>query len=84
MKIFELKEDPIIIQWLDNINKSTTKNNYLLGMQVYTEWLKKTPDKLIDEAEDEANVLMRKRKITRYLIGFKKYLHEGTLAPKNW
>jgi integrase len=81
MKIFEMKEDPLIIQWLDNINKSTTKNNYLLGMQVYTEWLKKTPDALIDEAEEEATVLMRKRKITRYMIGFKKYLHDSTLAP---
>jgi integrase len=50
-------------------------------MQTFTDWISKTPDELITEAEQEATILMRKRKITTYLIGFKKYLQEKKLAP---
>lgn len=81
MKIFELKGDPLIVQWLDTITSPATKNNYLLGLQTFTEWVCKTPDELLTEAEQEATTLMRKRKITTYLIGFKKYLQEKELAP---
>ncbi len=36
MKNIDLKEDPLIIQWIDNINKQATKNLYFLGVKVYT------------------------------------------------
>lgn len=81
MKIFELRNDQLVIQWLDNINKPNTINSYLSGLQNFTEWTGKTPDELITEAEEESKLLMRKRKITGYLIGFKKYLQEQSLAP---
>jgi hypothetical protein len=47
-----------------------------LGLQVFTEWIGKTPDELITEAEEESTILMRKRNITRCLIGFKKCLQD--------
>jgi Site-specific recombinase XerD len=81
MKIFELKEDTLVTDWLDNIKKSNTIKLYLLAMQGYTEFLNKCPDALINEAEEESKLLARKRNIKKYLIGFKKHMIDKGLSP---
>lgn len=80
----ELKEDLIIQQWLDTINiKATTINNYLHGMHVFTEYTKKTPAELLEEAdrEQDSNIKARNRSVNKYLLGFRNYLQKQELAP---
>lgn len=81
MKVAELKGDQIICEWLNTLNpKPHTERNYLLAMQIYTDWVGKTPEELLIEAENEATLIMRRRHIKTYLINFRKYLQE-TRAP---
>jgi len=83
MRVPELKEDLIIIEWLQTLNpKKTTERNYLQAMQEFTEWTGKKPEELLIEAEDEirAGKLMRQRKIKHYIIGFRKYLQDEGYA----
>ena len=80
----ELKNDLIIIEWLDTLNpKPNTERNYLLAMQAFTGWIGKTPEELLTEAEQEirAGKLMRERNIKKYLIGFRKYMQDAGYAP---
>jgi integrase len=80
----ELKQDHIIIEWLDTLNpKPNTERNYLLAMQAFTEWVDKSPTELLTEAEQEVREgkLMRERNIKRYLIGFRKYMQDAGYAP---
>ena len=52
MKVKELKDDKITKDWLSAIKASeNTKDTYLEGMQAFTEWVKKTPEQLLLEAE---------------------------------
>jgi len=45
MNFFELKNDPIVIEWLDTINaRPNTIRNYLLALKVFCNWTEKTPD----------------------------------------
>ena len=83
MKVRDLSNDPLIIEWLDTLNPSdNTKKIYLQSMQDYTGWVNKSPNELLTEAEDEikAGLLMRRRKIKGYLIGFRKYLQDQGLS----
>jgi integrase len=81
MKIFELRKDATVVDWLNTLKSDATVNSYLLGMQTYTEWIQKTPEELIDEAEADAPLLMRKRHIKVYLINYKMHLNNKKLAP---
>lgn len=80
MKVYELKKDVLINEWLDSINASkTARCNYLFAMQAYTELIKKTLNELIEEAEAEKSnpsIKKRLRSIKRYLIEFRKHLPE--------
>lgn len=79
-----MKNDLTINQWMETINpKKNTIKAYLIAMQEYTEYTKKSPTELIDEAELEADnrVKMRNCKIWQYLIGFRIYLQNKGLAP---
>jgi hypothetical protein len=51
-------------------------------MQVFTDWIKKTPHELITEAEEEikSGLLARQRSIKKYIVGFRKYLQDKGLA----
>ena len=72
MKVAELKNDPIIIEWLQTANvKPNSEKSYLHGMQDFTEFTGKEPEILLNEAEEDikAGKLMRQRTIKRYLIG---------------
>ena len=77
MKVRELVNDPLIIDWIDTLNPAiNTKKLYLQAMQNFTDWAGKTHDGLLTGAEDEimSGKLMRQRKIKFYLIGFRKHL----------
>lgn len=83
IKVSELKNDLLIIEWFETLNpKPTTEKNYIRAMQEYTEWAGKTPGELLTEAEAEIRkgLLMRERNIKRYLIGFRKYLQNEKYA----
>lgn len=85
MKIAELEKDPLIIEWFANIEAAeNTQKNFLQGMRYYTDFIKKTPSELLDEAEAEIDngVLMRKRKIKSYLLTFREWLKGQGYAPK--
>lgn len=83
MKVRDLAEDPLIVDWMDTINPATnTKKLYLQAMQNFTDWIGKKPDDLLTEAEEEikSGKLMRQRKIKSYLIGFRKHLQDQQLS----
>ena len=84
MKNFELKNDPIVSNWLLSIDASAnTERNYLQAIKAFCEFTVKTPDGLILEAEHEveSRLLMQQRHIKTYLINFKKFLQDKPLAP---
>lgn len=79
----QLRQDLLIIQWLDNINATRhTTLSYLQAMKQYTEFTGLIPEELLEEAEQEAGLAPRKRKLKGYLIGFRKQLTEEGLAEK--
>lgn len=79
MDINSLRTDKIIIEWLDTINAAkNTERQYLQAMRQFTDYTQLTPEQLITEAEDEisAGILMRRRNIKTYIIGFRKHLQQ--------
>ncbi len=85
MRTDDLGRDPTISEWFANIEPSeNTRRGYLQGLSAYTEYVKKTPLELIEEAEEEikSGCLMRKRKIRGFLLGFREWLKEQGVAPK--
>ncbi len=85
MNTHDLAKEPLILEWFANIEAAKfTRRNFLQGMQFYTEFIKKTPSELLEEAEDEikSGILMRKRKLREYLLTFREWLKEKGYAPK--
>jgi hypothetical protein len=83
MKVRDLYNDPLIIECLDTLNPSeNTKKIYLQSVQNFTDWIGKSLDELLTEAEEEikAGKFMRHRKIKAYLLGFRKNLQDQGLA----
>jgi integrase len=82
MKNLELKGDKIIKDWITIIDaRPTTVNNYLFGMQVYTEWTGKTPKVLLAEARKEIKKPISERRLKIDLAGFRRFLQDNGLAP---
>jgi len=84
MQIQELNQDSIIIDWLDTLGaKPNTISSRVLAMQHYTDYTGKSPENLLNEAEEEirAGKLMRERQVKKQLIGFRKHLENGDYAP---
>lgn len=84
MKVIELRNTPIIIEWLQTANvKPNSEKSYLRGMQDFTEYTGKDPETLLEEAENDirAGKLMRQRQLKRNLIGFRQSVKIGN-APK--
>jgi integrase len=86
VELEDLREDELIKDWLSEIEAApSTRRNYIQSMKFYTNFAGKTPEQLIEEAEEEvkSGILMRKRKIKRYLLEFREYLkEERKVAPK--
>lgn len=84
MRVSELKNNSIIIEWIQTANiKPNTEKAYLQGMQDFTTFTGKNPEMLLDEAEEDirAGKLMRQRRIKQDLIKFRKYLQDSGKAP---
>jgi integrase len=100
MKVPELKNDPMVIYWLQRAKaKQNTQESYLVGLQFYTEFTSMTPKELIEEAENEidTHVRARKQKINQYMSDFRLWLEakgkpeyiemiekKGWLESKSW
>ena len=86
VELEDLREDELIKEWLSGIEAApSTRRNFIQSMKFYTNFAGKTPEQLIEEAEEEvkSGILMRKRKIKRYLLEFREYLKkERKVAPK--
>lgn len=78
MELKELRTDTTILTWLENIEASKqTQKSYLQAMHQYTEYTKLCPEELLDEAENEAGLIPRKRKLKGYLIGFRESIRKN-------
>jgi site-specific recombinase XerD len=86
MSIDELTEDAHVIIWLDDVasrsrsNTENTRNNYLIAIQHYVDFLRKTPTELLDIAVDDESKHKAKRETIRYLTNFKNHLKK-TISP---
>ncbi len=78
------ENDLLVNSWLAQIEAGpSTKKLYGLVIKKYSEFTGKTPLELIEGAEKEilGGVLMRKRKIRQYLLGYQEHLKDGGKAP---
>jgi integrase len=83
MKAIELRNDKFIKRWLSGKRATQeTAKSYVQSMQMFTEFVSKTPEELILEAEAEikAGLLMRERNIDLYLIDFREAQENQNLA----
>lgn len=86
MDTLTLKANQLVQDFFTSIEAAeNTRRNYLSGLRHYTDLIDKTPDELIEEAEQEImdGVLMRKRKIKLYLLRFREYLELNKYAPSS-
>ncbi len=82
MKYSELKDDPIILEWLSLASaKKATRKSYIDSMRAYTEFLNKTPKQLIEETDKVDNTKAMAKKIFGELRLFKEHLEKSGLAP---
>ena len=83
MELDSLRNDPLIIQWFNNINATHhTQLNYLQAIKQFAEYTNHAPEDLITEAEQEIQngLLTRQRKLKGYMISFRKSLQDKGLA----
>jgi site-specific recombinase XerD len=89
MSIDELTEDTHVIIWLDDVasrsrtNTENTRDNYLIAIQHYVDFLRKTPTELIDIAIDDESKHKAKRETVRYLTNFKNHLKKAISPHTN-
>lgn len=84
MKSNELRDDTYIKNWLSGIGaKPNTKLIYVDCLRSYTEFLKKTPEQIIIESEEDikSGKLMRERRIVNDLREFREHLDSSDIAP---
>ena len=73
-----------IKNWLSGIGaKKSTEVSYINCLKVYTEFLQKTPEQIIIEAEQDikSGKLMRERNIFIEMIKFREYIESSNIAP---
>lgn len=72
-----IKADKTVTTWLNSINaRPSTRKNFTHGIAMYTEFLNKTPDELLEEAETEATLPPRKRNLKNNIVNFRVHLQE--------
>ncbi|AKB61363.1 tyrosine-type recombinase/integrase [Methanosarcina mazei] len=75
MELSEIKADENIIEWLDEINaQPNTRKNFQHSMSMYTDFLNMTPEELLNEADEDALLPIRKRKLKKHIIAFRVFL----------
>lgn len=73
----------LVKEWFNikNISRDAQKS-YKLALKCFVDVIKKKPTKLIEEAKEEENCIVpRKRTVYKYLLKFKNYLYGCELAP---
>ena len=81
--IEELREDEEVQQWLSGAElRESTIPGYMVGLRYFCGYTGKTPRQLIEEAEGELSMPMRRRKIKKYLGGFKDWMNEKSVKEK--
>ena len=81
--IEELREDEDVQLWLSGAElRESTIPGYMVGLRYFCGYTGKTPRQLIEEAEEELSMPMRRRKIKVYLGGFKDWMNEKSLKEK--
>lgn len=78
------EDEDLLDHWFLIRNLSTgTQESYRIAIRDYSKIIGKNPKDLIDEAEEEEDAGMRprKRKVTHYLLKFKKHLENKGIAP---
>ena len=54
MKVKDLEKEPLVEEWFSIINsRSNTKKSYLSSLHFFTDYVGKSPEELITEAEEE-------------------------------
>ncbi|NLO30067.1 MAG: hypothetical protein GX120_06115, partial [Methanosarcina mazei] len=75
MELSQIKADENIIGWLDEINaRPNTRKNFQHSMSMYTDFLNMTPEELLNEADEDALLPIRKRKLKKHIISFRVFL----------
>jgi len=81
-----MKDDDMVKEFFRNRDLSAnTQARYLQVFKLYSTYTGLTPTEHIDEAEaeEEARVMMRKRKIKTHLMGFKEFLYSKEYSELN-
>lgn len=84
MEISELEKDPKIVEWFIYVRpKHNTKITYLTNIQLYCNFINKSPTELIDEADIEAEngILLKRRKIKGYITSYINHLNNLDVSP---
>lgn len=79
MQIQDIRDDECVQDFLRSRRiRNSTKKEYVQRIKTYSSFLDKTPTELIDEAEEEeeAGIKKRKRKIKKYFYDFVEYLEK--------
>ncbi|WP_410510091.1 tyrosine-type recombinase/integrase [Methanosarcina hadiensis] len=80
MKIEDLRDDGAVKNWFVYVKpKPLTEKSYLNSLKLYCDFVGKTPDELIAEADKEAEdgVLLKRRKIKQYFTNYIDYLNKS-------
>lgn len=76
-----IKADKTIKNWLNTINaRPVTRKNFSSSMAMYTDFLKMTPDELLEEAEAEAGLPARKRNLKSHIVDFREQLQNSGVS----
>lgn len=85
MEVVGDNEDKFIYQeWFTQKNLSSgTRQSYTISLECFKKYTGKTLSELIDigEKEQQSGLLMRKRSVNKFVIGYKSYLDNKGYAP---
>ena len=79
-----LESDPIYQKFLiKKDRRKSTVRTYKIRLGNYCKFTSLLPSELIDEAEaeEDARIRMRKRKIESYMVGFIKHMKDSGYSP---
>ena len=84
MEIEELAKDLAVKDWFVLVKpKPLTVNNYLISLKMYCDFVGKSPSELLTEADNEAEagILLKRRSLRRYLLGYIEHLNGSENSP---
>jgi hypothetical protein len=85
-KITDVEKMPLFIEFCNNRSLALSSIIlYGISLNKYISFIGKNFDELLDEAEleEDKGIRMRKRKLKRYLSGYKQSLEDNDLSKKH-